>query len=67
MPLHGINISFLGDFEGDLMNFIMATEVAFLRAWDWAVFWVLRGSLGRMADGFLEGGGRLAWRPKLWL
>jgi hypothetical protein len=55
MPLHGKNMSFLDPFGGDLNNFITASEVAFLIAWDWADFWVLRHSRGRMADGFLEG------------
>jgi hypothetical protein len=55
MPLHGRNMSFLDPFEGDLINFITASEVDLLRAWDLADFWVLRHSRGRTADGFLEG------------
>jgi hypothetical protein len=55
MPLHGKNMSFLDPFEGDLINFITASEVDLLRARDWADFWVLRHSRGHMADGFLEG------------
>jgi hypothetical protein len=56
MALHGINISFLVGFEADLISFIMASEVAFFRARDWADFWVLKGICGRNGDWFLEGG-----------
>lgn len=43
-------------FEADLISFIMASEVAFFRARDWADFWVLKGICGRNGDWFLEGG-----------